>query len=103
MYTCAIISTIASIGIALNILGIVVLPRPGGTSIPIGSGGRFDWKYFLTFNVFPVLILFNLMFWVFTTVSGRTFTSRPGVRQALQVFYTLITVLLLGILAFLML
>jgi len=96
LYTCTIVSTAAIILIALNIFGIFTLP--GESQLPVGSGGSFDWKYFLSFNVFPVLILFNLAFWVFTAVSGRMFVTRPGVRQAMQFFYGLLTIVLLLIL-----
>ncbi|PZR19342.1 MAG: hypothetical protein DI538_31235 [Azospira oryzae] len=73
---------------------------PPLTLPPSSFAGQFDWKYFLTFNVFPVLIVFNLVFWVITAVSGRMFITRPALRQALQTFYVIITVLLLAILAF---
>jgi hypothetical protein len=99
LYTCTIISSAAIVLIALNIFGIFTLPGPGGGQLPIGSGGSFDWKYVLSFNVFPVLILFNLVFWVFTAVSGQMFARRPGVRQAMQFFYSLLTLVLLIILA----
>jgi len=97
LYTCTIVSTIAIVLIALNIFGIFTIPRPGGDVVPLGSR-KFDWKYFLSFNVFPVLILFNLVFWTFTAVSGRMFANRPGVRQAMQFFYALVTIALIGIL-----
>lgn len=100
MYTCTIISSAAIVLIALNMFGVVTLPRPGGELPPSSFAGQFDWKYFLTFNVFPVLIVFNLVFWVITAVSGRMFITRPVLRQALQTFYVIITVLLLAILAF---
>lgn len=98
LYTCAIISTAAIVLIALNIFGIFTIPGPGTGNLPVANG-RFDWKYFLSFNVFPVLIIFNLMFWVFTAVSGRMLVNRPGVRQTMQFFYSLVTIALLAILA----
>lgn len=99
MYTCTIISSAAIILIALNMFGIFTPPKPGGQHPPSSFAGQFDWMYFLTFNVFPVLIVFNLVFWVITAVSGRMFVTRPALRQALQFFYVMITVALLAILA----
>ena len=98
MYTCTIVSTIAIVLIALNIFGIFTIPHPGEDVVPLGPR-KFEWKYFLSFNVFPVLIVFNLVFWAFTAVSGRMLANRPGVRQTMQFFYALVTLGLLGILA----
>lgn len=98
MYICAIVSTAAIVLITLNIFGVFTSPHSEGNNLPLDSTAKFDWKYFLSFTVFPVLILFNLVFWVFTAVSGRMLSNRPGVRQAMQFFYSLVTVALLGIL-----
>ena len=100
LYTCTIISTVVIILIALNIFGIFTVPKSGGSNLPLGSDGRSDWMFILTFNVFPVLIFFNLVFWAFTAVSGRMISKRPGFRQAMQIFYTLLTISLVGILLF---
>lgn len=100
LYTCTVVSTAVIILIALNIFGILTLPTPGGNKLPLGASTRFDLKYVLTFNVFPILILFNLVFWVFTAVSGRMIARNSGVRQTMQVFYTIVTIALVGILVF---
>ena len=99
LYTCTMVSTLVTILIALNIFGILTVPgaTPGGLQL---GAERFDWKYFLTFTVFPILILSNLVFWVITAVSGRMFNNRPGVRQAMQVFYVIVTIALVCVLAF---
>jgi hypothetical protein len=99
LYTCTIVSTIVTVLILLNIFGVLSIPRPGGNDLPLGSSAKFDLTYFLTFTVFPVLIVFNLGFWVFTAVSGRMFANRPGVRQTMQFLYALVTIALLAILA----
>jgi hypothetical protein len=99
LHTCTIISTVAVLLIALNIFGILTLPGVGEGKSPLGSSQKFDWKYFLTFTVFPVLIVSNLVFWVITAVSGRMLNNRPGIRQAMQVFYVIVTIALVGVLA----
>jgi hypothetical protein len=99
LYTCTIVSTVVTILIVLNIIGVISIPGAGGNKLPLGSSAKFDLTYFLTFTVFPVLILFNLVFWVFTAVSGRMFANRPGVRQTMQLLYALVTIGLLAILA----
>ncbi|MEJ1240823.1 hypothetical protein WBG78_21940 [Chryseolinea sp. T2] len=98
LYGCTIISTVAILLIALNIFGVLTLSGSG--EAPIASSQRFSWKYFLTFTIFPILIFFNLVFWVLTAVSGRMLNNRPNVRQALQVFYVIVTSALVGILVF---
>ncbi|MGC3943579.1 MAG: hypothetical protein QM762_03420 [Chryseolinea sp.] len=100
LYTCTIISTVAILLTALNIFGILTLSGTAGADSPLGSSQKFDWKYFLTFTVFPILILSNLVFWAITAVSGRMFNNRPGVRQAMQVFYVIVTIALVCVLAF---
>jgi hypothetical protein len=99
LYTCTVVSTIVTILIALNMFGILTVPGSKSGGLPLESS-QFEWKYFLTFNVFPVLTLLNLVFWAFTAVSGRMFLNRPGVRQTVQFFYALVTIGLLGILVF---
>lgn len=84
--------------IALNIFGVFTLPGTAASEAPLGSGQKFDLKYFLTFTVFPILIFLNLVFWVITAVSGRMFISRPEIRQAMQVFYVILTIALVGVL-----
>lgn len=102
LHICTIVSTIVIVVITLNIFGVITVPGSSGGGLPLSSG-RFDWNYVLTLVVFPVLIFLNLVFWAFTAVSGRTFLNRPAVRQAMQVFYTLLTVALVGILVYRML
>ena len=97
LYTCTIVSTVVTILIALNIFGVLTLPGATSGGSQLGSQPD-DWKYFLTFNVFPVLTFLNLVFWAFTAVSGRMFQNRPGMRQTMQFFYSLVTVGLLAIL-----
>jgi len=93
------VSTVVTILIALNMFGILTFPGSEAGSLPLASA-RFEWKYFLLFNLFPLLTLLNLVFWAFTAVSGRMFLNRPGIRQTMQVFYALVTIGLLGILVF---
>ncbi len=99
LYTCAAVSTVAIVVIVLDILGLFQIPGKVTTS-PIGSSTRFDLNFFLTYNLFPVLIVLNLVLWAFTAVSGRMLHSRPGMRSLLSILYMLVAVVLLAILAY---
>ncbi len=99
LYTCAAVSTLAIVVIILDIFGLFQIPGKATTS-PIGSSTRFDLNFFLTYNLFPILIVFNLVFWAFTAVSGRMLHTRPAMRSLLAVLYMLVTVVLLAILAY---